>query len=120
MFLVFVIGWIIVHYPNVQPLASVVGVAMLAYFSISSLRLKRVHLSGKCLHVSDYFRRVTIDLNTIVAVEPSLWWDWQPRTVKLTVDETCEFGSKIVFIPRGLGFFASEVANEIRAAKYAA
>jgi hypothetical protein len=120
LLLIFGFAWMIVHYNQVQLTGAVFYVLVLGVVCVWSLRLKKVHLSSDRLYVSDYFRGIAIDTNSIARVEPSSWWGWQPRTIKLTFDEPSTFGSEIVFIPRGLGLLASEVANEIRAAKHAA
>jgi hypothetical protein len=118
--LIFGFGWIILHVNEVNFAGAVVYTLVLGVACIFSLRLKKVHLSLGRLYVSDYFKRTAIDPNDIAQIESSsLWRGWQPRTIKLTFDVPSRFGSEIVFIPRGLGFFASEVVDEIRAAKHA-
>ena len=117
--LIFGFVWMSLHFKEVNFAGAVVYILVLGVACIFSLRLKKVHLSLGRLYVSDYFRRTAIDPNEINRVEPSSVWGWQPRTIKLTFNDSSRLGSEIVFIPRGLGFFASEVVDEIRAAKHA-
>ena len=84
--------------------------------TICSFRLKKVHLTQDVLYVSDYFRSIAIPLEEITSVEASSWWDWYPRTIALDLSNSSVFGGRIVFIPRGLWFLASEIADEIRGA----
>lgn len=107
----------ILHLNEVNLIGAFFYVAVVGFVSLWLLRLKKVHLSSGCLYVSNYFRRINITTDQIATVEPSSW-NWHPRTIKLTLNEPSTFGSEIIFMPRGLGFSASEVANEIRAAKH--
>ena len=113
------IVWMIVRVNEVNLLGALFYVSVLGFASVLSLRLKKVHLSSGHLYVSDYFRRTVINMNQIARVEPDSW-GWKPRIIKLTLEVPSRFGSEIIFIPRGHGFLASEVADEILAAKNAA
>lgn len=108
----------ITHLRSVQPMGALLWVVGFTVLSFWSLRLKKIHLSSDRLYVSDYLRRVSIATKQISGVEPSSWG--YPRTITLTFDEPTIFGSEVIFIPLGVGLFASDVANEIRAAQHAA
>jgi hypothetical protein len=77
-------------------------------------RWKSVHLAGDDLYVSNYLKKIRIPLAEVKEVEASSVWGWHPRTVTLTLNSPSEFGDRIVFVPRGAGFGASEVARELK------
>src|SRR5215211_5982705 len=81
-----------------------------------SSRLKKVSLAGDTLYVSNYLRRIRIPLSEVASVEASSIWGWQPLTVAIRLRRPAEFGGRIVFIPRGFGYLAEDVAAEVRAA----
>jgi len=81
-----------------------------------SSRLKQVSLAGDTLYVSNYLRQIRIPLSEVASVEASSIWGWHPLTVAITLRKPTEFGGRVVFVPRGLGYSADEVVADIRAA----
>jgi len=63
-----------------------------------SRRLKHVELNGDMLIVKDYRREIEIPLRNINEVKET--WFSNPKLIKLSIYPECEFGDKIVFIPK--------------------
>jgi hypothetical protein len=103
--------WLIYDFRKVSFVGALFFFILFAVLSAFSLRLKKVHLSQDALCASDYFRSIAIPLEDIARVEASSWWDWHPRTIALDLSKASGFGWRIVFIPRGWGFLASENAD---------
>jgi len=96
--------------------AGVLWLLLWGLLAKAASRLKGVYLAGDVLYVSNYLRRVRIPLTEVAAVEASSLWGWQPRTVAVELRNGSEFGKRFIFIPKGIGFMAAEVAEELNAA----
>jgi len=57
-----------------------------------------VTLFGDHLHVEDYRREVDIPLSSINLMSETRLWN--PKQIILRIHPECEFGDKVVFIPK--------------------
>src|SRR5215213_1155071 len=94
------------------------GLAFLSFWCaiwyVLTHRWKSVYLAGGTLYVSSYLKKVEIPLSEVKEIKASSWWGRQPRTITMTLKSRSEFGDRIVFVPRGAGFGASEVEQELK------
>jgi hypothetical protein len=81
------------------------------WYGVTS-RWKSVYLEGNALYVSNYLKKIRIPLTEVKGVEVSL--GTRPCTVVVTLKSPSEFGKRIVFVPKGAGFSASEVADKLK------
>ena len=87
-------------------------------FYALTYRWKNVHLQDQTLRVSNYIKRINIPVSSIKDVKASSRWGGQPRTIKITLWKDTAFGKTIIFVPRLLGFAASQTEQELRQAKF--
>ncbi|HQR34411.1 MAG TPA: hypothetical protein PLK30_16850 [Blastocatellia bacterium] len=96
-----------------------VGVLMGAFIwcviaYLATRRWKNVFLENDALYVSNFLKQIRLPLAEIQDVNVSSFWRWQPRTIKLNLKTETEFGRTIVFVPRFMGYEASEIAKELK------
>jgi hypothetical protein len=109
-----VLFWIIYDFRNVKLSGILFIFLWCAFWYLLTSRWRDVYLKGNTLYVSNFLKRTEIPVSNIESVEASSWWGWQPRTIILKLKSPAEIGDEIIFVPKPLGFMASETANQLR------
>jgi hypothetical protein len=106
--------WLFYDFHNAN-MSGILGYFFLcAIWFLVTFRWKIVYSKGNTLYVFNYLKTVEIPFSNIVSVEASSWWGWQPRSIILKLKTSTEFGDEIIFIPKPLGYMATETANQLR------
>jgi hypothetical protein len=95
----------------IEILFSIVWSALF-YFIARNWRI--VYLRENALVVYRLRKTVEIPVSQVSDVQASSWWGTSPRRITITLKSNTELGGKIVFVPRGLGYFAGTEAKRIR------
>ena len=86
-----------------------------AVWHLITRRWVNVYLDGGVLLVSKGFQTILVPLASVAQVKATRWWAGIPCRVVMTLRRRTEFGDKIIFVPRMLGWSTSETVAEIRA-----
>jgi hypothetical protein len=108
------LSWLFSDFRNLKASAVVANLFICAVFYFLTFNWKTVSLKGDTLYVFNYLKRIEIPISNIENVEASIWWHSSPRTIILTLKSPSEFGDKIVFVPKPLGYMATDTANHLR------
>ena len=94
--------------------ATIVGSAFIWW---AGVRLKRVRMDARALHISNYSTEIVVPLANVAEVTENRWLNTHPVTIRFHSDT--EFGSQVTFMPkiRWFAFWSSHpVVEEIRVA----
>jgi hypothetical protein len=86
-----------------------------AIWHLITRRWVNVYLEGGVLRVSKGPKTIRVPLVLVAQVKATSWWAGIPRRAVVTLRRRTEFGDKIIFVPRMLGYSTSETVAEIRA-----
>jgi hypothetical protein len=109
-----VLFWVVSDFRNIKLSALLANFFICAVFYLLTFGWKSVSLKGDTLYVFNYLKRIEISTSNIENVEALIWWHSSPRTIILTLKSPCEFGDKIVFVPKPLGYMATDTADDLR------
>jgi hypothetical protein len=97
-----------------NPLAYLLLIASIGLILWRLAPLKRVHLNGDSLFISNYLKTIDVPLSEIETVYAAGFWGWHPQTISLTLKSESAFGKEIVYISRGAGLYAKPFADKLR------
>jgi hypothetical protein len=89
-------------------------IAGTAFILWANLGLKRIRVDDRQLHVSNYFREVSVPFNAIADVRQNRWLSTKPITIHFK--DPTGFGDKVTFMPKQRFAFWSKdpTVSEIR------
>jgi hypothetical protein len=81
-------------------------IAGTAFILWANVGLKRIRADDRQLHVSNYFREVSVPFSAIADVKQNRWLSTKPITIHFK--EATGFGDKVTFMPKQRFAFWSE------------